>query len=98
VQSLRRFFLLEHGDFFIQFMDVALTELRRDAKELSLARLQVWKRGQGVHEMEVSYVIFLHPFDSWCHRMIWFPEGISTTSNHYSDLLSPQLRFIVIHF
>lgn len=38
--TLRRFFLLEHGDFFIQFMDIAETELRRDVKEISLPRIQ----------------------------------------------------------
>ena len=32
LRSLRRFFLLEHGDFFTQFMDTAEGELRREAK------------------------------------------------------------------
>lgn len=40
LRSLRRFFLLEHGDFFIQFMDTAEEELRRDAKDISLSRIQ----------------------------------------------------------
>ena len=39
--SLRRFFLLEHGDFFTQFMDTAEEELRREAKDVVLSRVQV---------------------------------------------------------
>jgi MoxR-like ATPase len=38
--SLRRFFLLEHGDFFTQFMDAAEDELRREVKDVHLARVQ----------------------------------------------------------
>ena len=38
--SLRRFFLLEHGDFFTQFMDTAEEELRREAKDVVLSRVQ----------------------------------------------------------
>lgn len=38
--SLRRFFLLEHGDFFTQFMDTAEEELRRDVKDVALSRVQ----------------------------------------------------------
>ena len=40
LRSLRRFFLLEHGDFFTQFMDVAEEELRREAKDISPTRIQ----------------------------------------------------------
>lgn len=40
LQSLRRFFLLEHGDFFTQFMDTAETELRKDVKDISLVRVE----------------------------------------------------------
>mmetsp|Transcript_6119 Transcript_6119/g.9233 ORF Transcript_6119/g.9233 Transcript_6119/m.9233 type:complete len:1075 (-) Transcript_6119:183-3407(-) len=39
-QSLRRFFLLEHGDFYVQFMDTAEEELRREAKDVALPRIQ----------------------------------------------------------
>lgn len=39
-RSLRRFFLLEHGDFFVQFMDSSEHELRRDVGEVSIARVQ----------------------------------------------------------
>lgn len=38
--SLRRFFLLEHGDFFTQFMDAAEDELCREVKEVHLPRVQ----------------------------------------------------------
>ena len=38
--SLRRFFLLEHGDFFTQFMDTAEEELRREVKDVALGRIQ----------------------------------------------------------
>ena len=38
--SLRRFFLLEHGDFFNQFMDTAEEELRREVKDIALNRIQ----------------------------------------------------------
>jgi gamma-tubulin complex component 2 len=40
LKSLKRFFLLENGDFFIQFMDLTEDELRKDVKEISLARIQ----------------------------------------------------------
>eukprot|EP01041_Mallomonas_annulata_P006290 gene6290-12734_t len=40
LRSLRRFFLLENGDFFIQFMDTAAEELRKDAKDVALSRVQ----------------------------------------------------------
>lgn len=40
LKSLSRFFLLEHGDFFIQFMDTAEEELRREAKDVALPRIQ----------------------------------------------------------
>lgn len=40
VQSLRRFFLLEHGDFFIQFMDTAEEELCREVQDVVLNRIQ----------------------------------------------------------
>jgi len=40
LSSLRKFFLLENGDFFIQFMDSCEEELRRDAKEVVLPRVQ----------------------------------------------------------
>jgi hypothetical protein len=40
LQSLTRFFLLEHGDFFIQFMDIAEEELRKEVKEISIHRLK----------------------------------------------------------
>eukprot|EP01040_Poterioochromonas_malhamensis_P026570 gene26570-33439_t len=38
--SLGKFFLLEHGDFFIQFMDMAETELRREVSDITLSRLR----------------------------------------------------------
>ena len=38
--SLRRFFLLEHGDFFTQFMDTAEAELRREVGQVALPRVQ----------------------------------------------------------
>jgi hypothetical protein len=34
LRSLRRFFLLEHGDFFTQFMDVAEDELKREVSPI----------------------------------------------------------------
>lgn len=40
LRSLRRFFLLENGDFFIQFMDTAEEELRKEVKDISLSRVQ----------------------------------------------------------
>ena len=40
LRSLSRFFLLEHGDFFIQFMDIAEDELRKDVRDVSLSRVQ----------------------------------------------------------
>lgn len=40
LRSLSRFFLLEHGDFFIQFMDIAEEELKKEAKDVSLPRIQ----------------------------------------------------------
>jgi gamma-tubulin complex component 2 len=40
LKSIRRFFLLEHGDFFTQFMDSAEEELRRDVRDVVLTRVQ----------------------------------------------------------
>ena len=40
LRSLRRFFLLEHGDFFIQFMDTAEDELRVEVKDITVSRIQ----------------------------------------------------------
>ena len=40
LNSLSRFFLLEHGDFFVQFMDTAGVELRRDVKDIAVHRIQ----------------------------------------------------------
>eukprot|EP00606_Chrysophyceae_sp_TOSAG23-5_P001503 GSChrysophyteH2.ASY1.ANO1.682.1 assembled CDS len=40
LQSLSRFFLLDHGDFFVQFMDIAEEDLRRDVKNVNLTRIQ----------------------------------------------------------
>lgn len=40
LQSLRRFFLLEHGDFFTQFMDTAERELTRDVRDVTLSRVK----------------------------------------------------------
>lgn len=40
LRSLRRFFLLENGDFFVQLMDSASEELRKDMREVSLTRMQ----------------------------------------------------------
>ena len=40
LRSLSRFFLLENGDFFIQFMDIAEDELRKDVREVSISRVQ----------------------------------------------------------
>jgi hypothetical protein len=39
-ETLGRFFLLEHGDFFIQFMDIAELDLRKEVTELPVHRLQ----------------------------------------------------------
>jgi hypothetical protein len=40
LKSLRRFFLLEHGDFFVQFMDTAASELGKEAKSVALSRIR----------------------------------------------------------
>jgi len=41
LRSLRRYFLLEHGDFFTQFMDLAQADLAKEVKEIRLVRVQV---------------------------------------------------------
>ncbi|RYH25587.1 Spc97/Spc98 family protein, partial [archaeon] len=38
--SLHKYFLLKQGDFFIQFMDISETELKKDVKEIRLNKLQ----------------------------------------------------------
>eukprot|EP00605_Chrysophyceae_sp_TOSAG23-4_P002805 GSChrysophyteH1.ASY1.ANO1.3089.1 assembled CDS len=40
LKSLSRFFLLEHGDFFIQFMDIAEEDLRNEVKLVNKSRVQ----------------------------------------------------------
>jgi gamma-tubulin complex component 2 len=43
--SLRRFMLLEHGDFFVQFMDMAEKELRQEAQLLTVGSVQLLLQG-----------------------------------------------------
>lgn len=40
LSSLSKFFLLAHGDFFVQFMDTAGEELRRDVSRIAVHRIQ----------------------------------------------------------
>jgi len=40
LHSLSRFFLLDHGDFFIQFIDTAENELRNEVKDINVTRIQ----------------------------------------------------------
>lgn len=42
LRSLRCYFLLEHGDFFTQFMDLAQVDLAKEVKEIRLVRVQVY--------------------------------------------------------
>lgn len=45
ITSLRRFMLLEYGDFFVQFMDIAGRELRQEAQLLTVSRVQLLLQG-----------------------------------------------------
>eukprot|EP01052_Picozoa_sp_SAG31_P031681 SAG31_NODE_3383_length_4335_cov_2.093012_3_plen_235_part_00 len=40
LRSLKRFFLLDQGDFFVHFMDVADSELSKNIADISLAKLR----------------------------------------------------------
>ena len=40
LRSLKRFFLLDQGDFFVHFMDVADSELSKNVADISLAKLR----------------------------------------------------------
>lgn len=58
LRSLRRFFFLEHGDFFIQFMDVAEEELRKEVKDVSLPRVQVKVVALILYSSEISFRLY----------------------------------------
>ena len=51
--SLRRFMLLEYGDFFVQFMDLAGAELRQEAQLLTVSRVQLLLQG-AVHSSSLA--------------------------------------------
>jgi hypothetical protein len=40
IQSLHKYFLLKHGDFFIQFMDIAELELKKEVKDIMLNKVR----------------------------------------------------------
>lgn len=42
LRLMKRYFLLEHGDFFVNFLDVAENELQKDLSQISRGRVQHW--------------------------------------------------------
>ncbi|GAX21139.1 hypothetical protein FisN_1Lh184 [Fistulifera solaris] len=42
LRLVKRFFLLDQGDFFINFLDAAEDELRKDLDTISMGRIQYW--------------------------------------------------------
>ena len=42
LRTLKRYFLLDHGDFFLNFLDDAEIELSKDASDVSWGRTQHW--------------------------------------------------------
>jgi gamma-tubulin complex component 2 len=40
LRSLKRFFLLDQGDYFIHFMDVAESELNKNVADISITKLR----------------------------------------------------------
>ena len=42
LRTMKRYFLLDHGDFFLNFLDDAEIELSKDASEVSWGRTQHW--------------------------------------------------------
>lgn len=42
LRLMKRFFLLDQGDFFINFLDAAEDELRKDLDTISMGRIQYW--------------------------------------------------------
>jgi gamma-tubulin complex component 2 len=79
ITSLRRFMLLEHGDFFVQFMDIAEGELRQEAQALTLSRVQTLLQGA---VQSSSLVVDAHKDDFECilasHNLIQHLHLIQT--------------------
>jgi gamma-tubulin complex component 2 len=42
LQVMKRYFLLDQGDFFVHFLDAAEDELRKDTRQVSRGRVQHW--------------------------------------------------------
>jgi gamma-tubulin complex component 2 len=45
LRLMKRYFLIEHGDFFVNFLDVAEGELQKDLSQISRGRVQNWLNG-----------------------------------------------------
>ncbi|KAH0462098.1 hypothetical protein IEQ34_009673 [Dendrobium chrysotoxum] len=42
LRSMKRYFLLDQGDFLVHFMDIAMEELVKRPEDISVEKLQVW--------------------------------------------------------
>lgn len=57
LRLMKRYFLLDHGDFFIYFLDAAEDELQKDMSGLSRGRIQHWLEAsiQRIERLEDGY-------------------------------------------
>lgn len=99
-QSLGRFFLLEHGDFFIQFMDTAEEDLRREVKEIAISRVQNLLQlavqtstlATDAHREDLSCTLASHNLIQHLHLIQM--AGESGSADIYTSLASQGLKGI----
>lgn len=103
LKSVRRFFLLENGDFFTQFMDSAEDELRREVKEVSLARIkgllqlavQTSTLASDPHKEDLSCTLAAHNLIQHLHLIQSAGEGAGMgagTGAGYASISSQGLK------
>eukprot|EP01038_Epipyxis_sp_PR26KG_P006038 gene6038-8313_t len=98
LKSLSRFFLLEHGDFFIQFMDTAEEDLRKEVKDVTLSRIQSLLQlavqtstlANDPHKEDLTCLLASHNLIQHLHLIQ--SAGESGVSESYSGLLSQGLK------
>ena len=97
LSSLRKFFLLENGDFFIQFMDVAESELCREVRDITVSRVQSLLQmavqtstlASDTHKDDLSCSFASHNLIQHLHLIQTAGEG---GSDAYSGLAGQDLK------
>jgi len=76
LRSLKHYFLLDQGDFFVHFMDIAHQDLNQGAGEVPLSRLQslleMCLRSRNVDDPFQVYA-YKTPCVAQCKATSWLP-------------------------